>query len=251
MMRINKIIKFGFLSVIIGCASNPSIAQNTVGGVQAGGVDANPMPGGIIQEIKASESANIRGTGYFSENWQNGKIEYLTGQVVEKALLRYNVENEVVEVKVSEDKIIVIDEGKLRAVQFSEPNRISGDCLFKNGIFFQIGGVPLVGLYRDAQIKGRFNLVVKYYLKIIEPTYVKTLDSGIETTTLSVEPIYYLADGKELVLLKKGKKKIISQFDDEVSDELSAYVKKNKVIVKSYEGLYDLIEFANTLDATP
>ena len=223
------------------------IAQNTVGGRNAGGSDITEGPGGTIQQINNMSEAKIIGSKYLNSEWQKGDMEYLNGHNIQGVLLRYDVETGNVEQYEMDSTHNSIHDSKIKKVVIYADNSSISETLL-NGGDFKLNEVPIIGLVRSEELAGKFNLITSFRIKKSAGTYNKVLDTGNEESKIEVTATTYLTEGHKLTVLPKNKKKLANIFDESNSELILSYVKSNNISVKRYDDLVKLISYANSLN---
>lgn len=220
-------------------------AQNTVGGINAGGVDVDTRPGGIVQEIKRDNNKVI-GSRYLNENWTKGSIVLSGGSSINNVLMRYDVERGIIELYKSEDAIKVVNETFIESVSIVSNNKITDDLLL-NGKMFFINNVPLTGLVLSGQLNGKYNLITRFNVIKTNSNYVAALDAGKEESVISIHRTVYLADGKSLIEIPGSKKKVIKIFSSDVdTNRIKSFINKNNLNLKKYTDLIFLVNYVNS-----
>ncbi len=221
-----------------------SVGQ-TVGDRNAGGVDANAQPGGTVQEIK-KDNSKIVGSRYLNEEWTKGSIELTGGNSLNDQLLRYDVENGIIEIYKFEDDIKVINETFVKSVRVVSNKSIKDDLLL-NGKQFYLNYVPLTGLVLSEQIEGKYNLITRFNVKKSEAQYNQVLDAGKEESIISIEKKVYLAIGENITEIPNRKKKIIALFSKDVdATNIKSYINDNDLNLKKYRDLVFLVNYVNS-----
>lgn len=219
-------------------------AQNTVGDRNAGGIDANAQPGGTIQEIKRDNS-KVVGSRYLFQDWKKGNIELTGGNTLNNQLVRYDVENGIIEIYNSEEDIKVINENFIKSIKVVSNKSIQDDLLL-NGKQFYLNYVPLTGLVLSAQIEGKYNLITRFSVKRSDSNYIIALDAGKEESLMSIEKKVYLAIGENITEIPNSKKKTMALFSMDVETAIvKSYIDENDLNLKKYQDLIFLVNYIN------
>ncbi len=244
-MERNTLFMLSIVICILTLLQGNINAQNTVGGRNAGGVDINAAPGGIVQEIKKEGNSTV-GSTYLNEEWTKGSIKLTGGNDLSNQLLRYDVEKGLIELYMSENKVKIINEKFVNSVQIVSNTKLKNDKLL-NGNHFFINEVPLTGLVLSEELKGKYNLITKFSVKKTNSSYVKALDAGKYESIISIEKQLYLSLDMKLTEIPRKKKKIIELFKKDADIFIiKTYIKENNLNVNKYEDLVLLVKYINS-----
>lgn len=218
------------------------IYAQTVGGVQAGGVDVNPGPGGVVQEIKMGPPATI-GNTYLNDSWSIGSLYFYGGATIKDKALRYDLKNGMIEINY---------DGNIRAVkeqwimQMTWLNAKSGIIeTFTNGKEININGTELVGMYRLLDLKGAYSILIRYAIKETSGGYVHALDAGQNEVRISVKDYPYLYYKGEAIEIPKKKKDFLLIFGEENSPMVKEIIKNETLNTKKLEDIIIIVKAVN------
>ena len=244
----NGINKYKILAgLIFQCSLTLCIAQSTVGGRNAGGIDVTDGPGGTIQQINRAPNSKIMGTKYLNTDWQKGDIEEINGGRVEGVLLRYDVEQGSVELFQKDSTVKALHDSKIKKVIIYSANSDINQILL-NGGDFKLNGVHVFGLVDSEELVGKYNIITRYWIKKSDPTYNVVLDTGNEESKIEVSETIYLTESHNLIELPKNKKKLINLLSDTNTDLIRSFIKTNNISVKQYKDLVTLVGYVNSLN---
>lgn len=219
------------------------IAQDSLAANQAG-----QMPGGhsglfLMNKKVASKTV---GTTYLDDNWNQGHIQLVGGQVVENFPLKYDIKNNVIEVK--SDSEIKVCPSNIVSNFYWRNKETSKIVQFVNCQDYKIrSGGPLVGFFEVVSDPNQLHkLFVKTNLVTIKPDYNVALSVGDRDTKIVKKEQYYLSNNDTVQLITKNKKKSLALFS--VNEPLvTLFIKKNKLKFTKKEDLIRILAYYNTL----
>jgi hypothetical protein len=116
---------------------------------------------------------------------------------------------------------------------------------FLNGKDFSVEGAPLegfVGILAD----GEARLAKQIKIEIVKPSYNPSLEVGDRNTHVLQKPVFYIQKGeKELVRIKNAKS--LSDSFGNKKDQVSKYIKQNKLDLKEEVDLVQVFNYYNSL----
>jgi hypothetical protein len=183
------------------------------------------------------------GTFYFSDEWMEGAVLYKNGKVFTDHLIRYNQKDNSIEVKSGIGILTLpgyyVKEFTMQRVDHKggvrERNR------FINPSNYNAGGYALnIGFLQEIYA-GEMSLFSAHKAELVRPDHVPILSTGNTRARVIKRKKYFLYDGKRLVEIPRKRSKIIKLFE-KYRPGISAYVKKEKLNVKSKKGLSSIIK---------
>lgn len=225
--------------LLVFCSSSNLFAQ-VVGGVQTKGMDMNAQPFGFVKQISA-DTKEVVGNVYLNE-WSLGTVEFINGSKLGNKMIRYNIENDFLEIKL--DGVVKGAEGR-NVVNFLIFN---GDVeqRYVRASNFKFNGTSLVGFLQELHV-GNYSLYSKTNVKLVKGTYVAALDMGEEDDEYSKKTIYYLGKNKELTEVSSNKKKFASNFTG-IEGKVLEFIDESDLILKREADLIKVISYINTLN---
>lgn len=184
------------------------------------------------------------GTFYFSDEWMEGAVLYKNGKVFTDHLIRYNQKDNSIEVKSGIGILTLpgyyVKEFTMQRVdhkgEVKERNR------FINPSNYNAGGYALnIGFLQEIYA-GEMSLFSAHKAELVRPDHVPILSTGSTRSRVIRRKKYFLYDGKRLVEIPRKKSKLIKLFE-KYRPGISAYVKKEKLNVKSKKGLSSIIQW--------
>jgi len=205
-------------------------------------LDKSTNPGEVLVEFD-NRSVELKGSYYLLNDWQIGNVVFKSGASVVNQWVNYDLECDILEVKlvdlVKVVPLMVIDnfivsESEIKKRSFKP----CSNYLLNNA-------VPLVGLCEVID-SNYFGLMIKYTAAIKKATYVPALDMGKKEDEKIVRQKYFLTIGNNAVALPRKKQLLIDLFAP-YQDNLTLYMKENKLNYKNRHDLLILLGYLNTL----
>ncbi len=185
--------------------------------------------------VNTIEYKDIKGSPYLTDDFVNSKI-YFRKDSVFKIALRYNVfdqsmeyqQNNIVYSISNPDKIDKIEMNKWTFIFYSDFKKI------KNNSFYQL------------LLPGKANLLLKKTISYREAEPPKAIVESEPAKFIKKKDTYYVAIGSASPVVIRNKKSLIEIFVDK-EDEISKYIKKEKISYKKSTDLIKLVEYYNGL----
>lgn len=196
--------------------------------------------GGGVKEIKLAKRAT-EGTHFMYDNWMYGDLHLFNGQVIEKSLIKYDIERNRFEIK--EEDIKVLGGERVKNFEWQKTDGFS-KAIYVNCASYFLDGVPLIGFF-EVLADGENKLLAKTNLDIIKANFDPKFDVGSKADEIVKKEVKYLSKDNDLMIIKKKKSFLL--FFEKKSNIISTYIKKNKLSTKSNEDLIRIIEYSNTL----
>jgi len=223
------------LSQTIFCA----FAQNSTGStpVVYDAVYRLELPPGQNKIINQNAPANLDGSPFLNESWEDGSIFMNNGDTIPTIKLRLNVyKNEMQFLHKEKTYAIGAPEG----VKFIKVGRSSFVFLS-----YEEKGTPKKGYFEEIY-DGKVSLLINYYPEILPANFNVQLNSGNKNDQITIKKKYYAKIGDKIVEIDKRGKKFISSFGEK-EPLISKYIKDNKISFKNEGDLVSLIIYSNTL----
>ncbi|MDN5213516.1 hypothetical protein QQ020_15705 [Fulvivirgaceae bacterium BMA12] len=201
---------------------------------------SNDMSHTLVAEIPFERKPD-KGTHYFFDDWHQGQIEMIDGRSVKSPLMRFDVENNNLEIRFG-GKVRVLSGRKVK-----EFFLISGDrkTYFIDAGSYSIENAPMYGFF-EVLVNGKNKLFSRTSITIKQANYNVALDMGSEQNEIvKVETLYMFADD-QLHKLTKSKKKTLSLFDSK-SKQVEQFSKTKRLGYKKKEDLIEIVNYYNTI----
>ena len=177
---------------------------------------------------------NIKGSPYLFEDFITGKIKLKDGKTYEGPL-RYDIYANKIEFKSSAGEV------------FSVINPETIDKIFMNEsrlIFIPDNKNVQEGNYYEVLIEGEFSLLVKHTTILKDPVPAKPYYAAKPAMFVTKENNFYLlSENSGLVEIKN--KEDLAGIDTNRGDEISKYIKENKMKLSNRSDLIELTNFLN------
>lgn len=181
---------------------------------------------------------NVEGTPFMNNEFKKGEIYTVDGTIINGAMLRYNVYNDKMEVRVK-GLLYELSEEMIKGIKIE-------DRVF-DFIPFQLAKKEDTG-YLEIFQDGDWKLYCRHEKKFKEAQPQKAMEDKPSPAEFRDLPETYLikptADKKAVGV--KNKKELINIFPEH-KNEVQAYIKKNKLKHNDSEDLKELLTYYNTL----
>lgn len=183
------------------------------------------------------------GQYFINEEWLDGKVILKDGKTVEGYPLRYDLENNRLEVKL-DDAIHPLELKQIKSFEWYHPESklIS---LYVNAFDYKLDGVPLVGVY-EVLYDGPVKLFSKKDVNVYNSSYVTGYNSIRMRESASKEHDFFFAKGNEVFKVEKSYKENLHVFEPHGS-EIGHFIKKQKLKMKKPEDLVAVIQHYESL----
>mgnify|MGYP003678232948 CR=1 FL=1 len=221
--------KIGVALICLGLNSNIAISQNQ--GLDLAEIDLN---------IKnRSETVLAEGSPYVTDEFLSLKIENFKDKIFSG---RYNAHNGEMEIKLSEDKIIALDNNVDYTITF-----IGSKKKYKTYTYKDANLNPqrdfLVVVDKDSS----FTLLKKEYIKFQEKVKPKSsYDKEKPAKFTKGNDTYYLNFDNETKILFQNKKQFLGSFP-KAEAQLKSYIKKNKLSLKDENDLIKIVAYLSSI----
>jgi hypothetical protein len=202
-------------------------------------VDVETNPGEVLVEFD-NRNREIVGSFYIDDTWKKSNVGLKSGTVIKNLLVRYDLEYDLLEVKLSDNLKVV----PLRKLDYYRIIDQSSGNVFRNcDVYFFEDGTALSGICRVIT-EGYYGGIVKYTYNIKEPTYVPALDMGDQREKILVRENLFLTKDNVLFELPSRKRDFYSFFINPDID-IKSYMKKNHLHHKDPADLERILNRVN------
>ena len=219
-------------------------AATTSEGQVIGDIEKEAQPGASIAQIPMLPPST-KGNSYLNDSWMLASIEFYGGQTYENHLVRYDLANRALEIKIDNVTKAVGDRyvKSLKSLDIE-----SGDYKY----YFNAREIPanqddLKGLIRVMNYDGYWDLMIVTQLEYIDASYNSILDAGINTNKINKKEVYYLQSQNSLELLQKRRKQFLNQFGLEYTESIKRFVKAHQLNTTKLDHISMIIVFANAI----
>jgi hypothetical protein len=216
-------------------------AQTMAGGLNSKGMDIETSQSGmgVVQEVDNSEKRVI-GSAYLFDTFRECRV-YSGGKEVMVAL-NFNIEKRQYEFK----------EGS--AIKLYPMSSVDKFIDIDNAVYqpfnkYQtVDGIPLEGIARQTTAYSKCNLLTFFDVLVREGNYVQAMDVGQKNTTVKKREHYFLLIHGAVYKVYPSAKKTVAglPFNNELRQDIQAYIKESGISLKSEAGASLLAEYINT-----
>ncbi|MCF8298417.1 MAG: hypothetical protein K9J13_12795 [Saprospiraceae bacterium] len=188
------------------------------------------------------EETNVIGSPYLSNNFMLGNLIAENDTV--KALFRYNVFNQLMEIIYKDDTLNITSPFKLKEINFS--NRKFIYCC---AIETKSNNQLLNSNYYEVITDGYCQLLLKRVKKLDENAYVRNyMGGGGDGRAMysTIESHYIRINRGEAVKLNKNKKGVLSVLSDKEL-EIESFIEKEKIQFNKIDDIAKIIDYYNSL----
>lgn len=204
-------------------------------------IDHMTNPGEVLEEIPLPLSS-LEGTFYLEDEWQTGNIYLKTNQVLKNLPLRYDLEHEILEIRV-QNNVKVCRPDMLK--KFEWKNKESGKYqTFVNTAHFTPTNIKLHKGIMEVLVEDNVSLLKETTIKIIKSTYVPTVDVGQRNDRIKKDDKYYLQIDNKLFGIQKRKEKNLAILQD--CKSLDNFIKVNHLRFNTKEDLIAIVREYNS-----
>ncbi|MEQ9167363.1 MAG: hypothetical protein RLO12_13995, partial [Fulvivirga sp.] len=185
----------------------------------------------------------VEGSSYLNEDWVQGNIEIKKNTLIEDVPLRYDLENQALEIKYEDEvRICPLD----RIQNFSYLNLERNQFKYFNTSEINNIGFDLPKGICRVLVKDNTTLIKHIYTVKVEGTYNLALSMGDPGHKIMQKETPYAIVDDKVYEVKNSFKRNSDIFGDK-SQRVKAFVKKNKLKFKSEKDLIEIFEFHNSL----
>lgn len=203
-------------------------------------VDNSINPGEVLMEFD-NRSAQIEGSFYLFDDWKIGELTLKSGASIYDQLLNYDVEYDLLEVKL-ENEVKIVPLSMLNGFLTSDPEQ---EQTFYQPCenYFHEPKVPLTGLCEVIETE-YYGLISRFMTDIKESTYIPALDMGNKKEELRVKEKLYLTIGDKAIEIPQKKQSFVNLYPDQSLD-LTSFIKKHKLNQRNVNDLLIILNYLN------
>jgi len=187
--------------------------------------------------VNKTNNTNIKGSYMLFEGAQNyGVISTKVGRRFKVPNLNYNVKQDQIEAKISNDSVFIFDPAKIEKVEIN--NKV-----FKR---YEDSGLSGNGYFEIVAVSKEMNLLKKHSVFVKEGTVNPLTLQKQSPDTYVIKTKYFLLSHNEIneISLKKGK--LLKIFEED-SGKMKIYINENNLSIKEDEDLKLIFNYHNTL----
>ncbi|MEM9721832.1 MAG: hypothetical protein AAGA10_21375 [Bacteroidota bacterium] len=194
------------------------------------------------QKVGADRYRDIRGTPYFFESWQKGKILSGSGEVFEVEEVNYNGFTQNFEVRDGEEYIELDAKWYLQVEFNQDENPESKEYQEVEKIVFQKRGqANFTDRWMQVLYKGTEYSLWKEFLVAKEEKVFQNVGKEVIMERFSGKTTYYILAQGEMVRVKGKRKKTLAELGK--ASEAEKFVKKEGLNLKTDVGMIQLVRF--------
>lgn len=193
---------------------------------------------------KATPPKGVKGTYYFSENFQLSTVIYFGEELKDKTLLRYNAANDEIEMGNSttqkDAEEILLKSAKVNAIIDNEEYRLLPHRLKESNY-------PVIGYLVVLVDNNKYSLYIKrkkVFMKAVEAR--TSLDRSFPPRFVDDVSYYFSLKGSTPLPLRVSKSNL-RKISGENGSKVKAFIKNNNIKIKSLKGLIKAFDFMNSL----
>ena len=195
------------------------------------------LPPGYNKVVSAESEKGLDGSPWLTEIWVPGTINLISGKTIETLKYRYNVYRNQLYFQYGDAEYMV-----------GSPDSI--DYLLMDGKKFVYDNSDPVNKDKrrlmEIAIDGKARMYVNYYPEIIPANYNIALGSGNKNETVAVREAYLIKVGSVLTVVDKKGKLIPVALADK-NQEVSSFIKKEKISPKKRADIEKVVRYYNSL----
>lgn len=196
----------------------------------------------IIQGFDNREYS-VEGDYYLNPDWYEGFITLKNNQTFQQYPLKYDIFNDILEIKVKDEIKILKGEKIASFTWFNEARK--EEIFYLNSHDYRLNGTPLIGFF-ELVADGKVQLLSKVEVAIKDPTYLQGLDMGKQYTEILKKEVYYLSDASKALKEIKNKKDLWEYLGND-AQHVKQHMRQAKLSVKKKQELAQIVSFINQI----
>ncbi|WPP52251.1 hypothetical protein [Catalinimonas niigatensis] len=193
---------------------------------------------------KRRPPADVIGDYYLTAYWQEGSFVMKDGRKSSTYLLRYDVENALLEIRWKEEQVKVVGEEFLSS--FVWQNKDTGkEQQFINAHHFSYGDTRLSG-FMELMHTGHDSLLIKTEAYLKKPTYVEGLDMGIRHAEILKQDKFFVSRKGKLSEIR-NRKDILTLVEEPYQKAVKQFMKSEHIASDQREGLLRVWKFYESI----
>jgi len=195
------------------------------------------LPPGYNKVVSAESEKGLDGSPWLTENWVPGTILLISGKTIEGLKYRYNVYRNLLYFQYA-------------GADYMVGSHDSIDYLIMDGKKFVYGNSDPANKDKrrlmEVAVDGKARMYVNYYPEIIPANFNVALGSGNKNETVAVKEAYLIKVGSVLTVVDKKGKLIPVALADK-NEEVSSFIKKEKISPKKRADIEKVVMYYNSL----
>ena len=195
------------------------------------------LPPGHNKVVSAENEKGLDGSPWLTENWVPGTILLISGKTIEGLKYRYNVYRNLLYFQYADADYMVGSQDSI-------------DYLMMDGRKFVYDNSDPANRDKrrlmEVAVDGKARMYVNYYPEIIPANFNVALGSGNKNETVAVKESYLIELGEVLTVVDKKGKLIPVALADK-SQEVSAFMKTEKISARNRADIEKVVRYYNSL----
>lgn len=177
---------------------------------------------------------DIKGSPYLFEKFETGRINLKDGKIYEGPL-RYDMYANQFDFKTKEGDVFSV----------INPETIEKISIDKRLFVYMITDTKLnSGSFLEVLLEGKYSLLAKHHVILKDPVPAKPYIDAKPATFVLKDDIFYIRnENSGLVEIKN--KEVVSAIDPNRSNDISKFIKVNKIKLSDKPDLIELVNFLN------
>jgi hypothetical protein len=196
-------------------------------------------------ESMPMKKIDTKGSAYYSDHWSRGWITLKTGQTLDDKQLMYDIQHEILELKVDKSIYVVTTSGVSEFAWFDERTNEDYQFVRSDKFTFDEKRAKVKTFCRVLEA-GEIGLISLKEARLVKANYNQVLDVGERGDEIVRETNFYYVKNGQAILIPKGKKKFLELFEDKQTD-VKKYMKANKLDNTTMSGLLNTIKYYKTI----
>ncbi len=189
--------------------------------------------------------ATVKGDYYLNDDWYTGTITLKTGQTIKAYPLKYDIENDFIEIKTKEE-IKILKGERITSYQWYNPSE-NRPVQYIKAHGYTLDGTPLLGFFK-VLVDDTLKLFSKTETRIKKASYVEGLDMGDRSDKIIKHEKFYLADGHYRLSEIKNKSDLLNVMVPERAKDVLNFIKKEKLKISEQKDLVAIVTYCNNLN---
>jgi lysyl-tRNA synthetase class II len=197
-----------------------------------------------LTEIPKQKNAP-EGSVYIIDEWVSSTIVFSDATYMSNLETRYNLKSKFIEILNPDNTIGVVYFGQVDYIITNEKfgkSSIYANCLKFANDFPELKNSE----FAEVLVDGKATLIDDIKLEVIQANYNPQIDAGKNYDTYTKKHTYYIINNGKLLKIKKNKKSILNALQDK-QEQISTYIKTNKLKMSNIENIINVVNYYNEL----
>lgn len=191
----------------------------------------------IYEVTEMKYTPKLTGSDYLYSDWLLADVQLrVDSGLIKNVLVKLDVNYDVAEIKLT-DTVRLVPSLLIESVKFKNPER--GEFTTR----YAIDLLGPIGFYEVIYDKD-FAIYKYYFTRVKKADYNYVLNTGSKDDIVVLKESYFMKYNDKLIPFKMHKQSFLALFDD--SAPLQAFMKENKIRLKTEQDLVEVSEFLNS-----